>query len=102
MVPEDEEITLIVSKLKNGKSPGLSKLRAETLKEWLEEATWEEEPYTENWDQVTSCVKLCFVERSIYTDSIILVYGGPCTQRQWQLPGHWPVGDCLENYRVDY
>ena len=82
MVPEDEEIALIVSKLKNGKSPGPSKLRAETLKEWLEEATREQEPYMENWDQVTSCVKLCFVERN--TDSVILVYGGPCTQRQWQ------------------
>ena len=102
MVPEDEEIALIVSKLKNGKSPGPSKLRAETLKEWLEEATREQEPYMENWDQVTSCVKLCFVEQSIPTQlswsTVVLV---PKGSGNYQVR-HWPVGDCLENYRVDY
>ena len=66
-VPEDSKINLAVRKLENGKSPGPSKLRAEQLKKWLEEATREEEPQTENWDRITTLVKLCFEKQSIPT-----------------------------------
>ena len=66
-VPEDSKINLAVRKLENGKSPRPSKLRAEQLKGWLEEATREEGPHTENWGQITTLVKLCFEKQSILT-----------------------------------
>ena len=44
VVPEPDEIARAVCGLKNGKSPGLSKVRAEQLKEWVEGAYREEYP----------------------------------------------------------
>ena len=50
VVPEPSEIMEAVRKLRNEKAPGPSKGRAEHFKEWVEEATREENPYQGNWD----------------------------------------------------
>ena len=57
VVPEPSEIAEAVPQLKNGKAPGPSKVRAEHLKEWVEEAYWEVNPYHGNWDRVVKLVQ---------------------------------------------
>ena len=44
VVPEPRKIMEAVRRLRNGKAPGPSKVRAEHFKEWVEEATREENP----------------------------------------------------------
>ena len=56
-----------VCRLKNGKAPGPFKVRAERFKEWVEEATREENPYQGNWDRVVELVQSCFQERKVPT-----------------------------------
>ena len=48
VVLDPSKIMVAVRKLKNGKAPGPSKVRAENFKEWVEEATREENPYQGN------------------------------------------------------
>ena len=48
VVPEPSEIMEAVCRLRNGKAPGPSKVRVEHFKEWVEEATREENPYQGN------------------------------------------------------
>ena len=54
------KIMKAVCRLRNGKAPGPSKVRAEHFKEWVEEATREENPYQGNWDRVVELVQTCF------------------------------------------
>jgi len=76
-VPEDCEIAEAVKTLRNGKAPGPSKVRAEKLKEWLNEAIREENPHSENWDRLTELVKLCFLRNGVFLHSYL--------GRQWFL-----------------
>ena len=52
-----------VCRLRNGKAPGLSKVRAEHFKEWVEEATRDENLYQGNWDRVVELVQNYFWEQ---------------------------------------
>ena len=62
-IPDLSEIAEAVKQLRNGKAPSPSKTsRAETLKEWLDEATREEDPDPRNWDRLIKLVQLCFME----------------------------------------
>ena len=67
VVPEPDEIADAIRGLKNGKSPGPSKVRAEHLKEWVEEAYRDVDPYQENWDRVVDLIQTCFRERQVPT-----------------------------------
>ena len=67
VVPEPSEIMEAVRRLRNGKAPGPSKVRAEHFKEWVEEATREENPYQGNCDRVVELVQCCFQERQVPT-----------------------------------
>ena len=79
-VPEPDEIAKAVCGLKNGKSPGPSKLRAEHLKEWVEEAFREEHLYQGNWDRVVELIQTCFQEQQIPTQmlwsTVVLILKG--------------------------
>ena len=67
VVPEPSEIMEAVRRLRKGKAPGPSKVRAEHFKEWVEEATRDENPYQGNWDRVVALVQSCFQEQSVPT-----------------------------------
>ena len=67
VVPEPSEIMEAVRRLRNGKAPGPSKVRAEHFEEWVEEATRDENPYQGNWDRVVELVQSCFQERCVPT-----------------------------------
>ena len=66
-VPEPDEIAQAVRGLKNGKSSGPSRVRAEHLQKWVEEAYREEYPYQGNWDRVVDLVQTCFQEQQVST-----------------------------------
>ena len=51
-VPTEAEIAAAVDRLRNGKAPGPSKIRAEQLKRWLEDAYREKNPDPTNWNRV--------------------------------------------------
>ena len=67
VVPEPDEIAEAIQGLKNGKSPRPSKIRAEHLKEWVEEATRKKNPYQGNWNRVVDLIQTCFRERCVPT-----------------------------------
>ena len=67
VVPEPDKIADAIRGLKNGKSPGPSKDRAEHLKEWVKEAYRDVDPYQENWDRVVNLIQTCFRERQVPT-----------------------------------
>jgi hypothetical protein len=58
VVPDIDEIAEAVRRLRNGKAPGPSKVRAKKLKEWLFEAAREVNPEQENWNRVVEVVQL--------------------------------------------
>ena len=67
VVPEPDEIADAIKGLRNGKSPGPSKIRAEHLKEWVKEAYREHHPYQGNWNRVVDLIQTCFRERQVPT-----------------------------------
>ena len=67
VVPEPDEIADAIRGLRNGKSPGPSKVRAEHLKEWVKEAYRDVDPYQGNWDRVVDLIQTCFRERQVPT-----------------------------------
>jgi len=104
-VPDDCEIAEAVKKLRNGKAPGPSKVRAEKLKEWLKEATRKENPDSENWDRLTELVKLCFKERRVPTQlswsTVVLIpKGGGDYRGIGLLEIVWKVIESIINRRI--
>ena len=73
VVPEPDKIAKAVQGLKNGKAPGPSKVRVEYLKEWVEEAYREENPYKGNWDRVVDLIQTCFWEQKVLTNMLWLI-----------------------------
>jgi len=67
VVPEPDEIADAIRGLRNGKAPGPSQVRAEHLKEWVEEAERKVDPYQGNWDRVVDLIQTCFRERQVPT-----------------------------------
>ena len=65
VVPESDEIADTIQELKNGKSPGPSNVRAEHLKEWVQEAYREDHPYQGNWNRVVDLIQSCFQEQQV-------------------------------------
>lgn len=59
-IPSEEEIERHVKRLKNGKSPGPTGMRAEHLKGWLEAARRKEMPDGTHWCLLVSLVQECF------------------------------------------
>ena len=51
----------------NNIKPGPSKVRAEHLKEWVEEAYRDVRPYQGNWNRVVDLIQTCFWERQVPT-----------------------------------
>ena len=62
VVPEPDEIVEATRGLRNGKSPRSSNARAEHLKEWVEEAYWEDHPYQGNRKRVVDLIQTYFRE----------------------------------------
>ena len=70
VVPEPDKIVEAVHGLKNGKSPGPSKVRVEHLKVWMEEAYREENPYQGNWDKVVNLTQTYFWVQRVPTQKL--------------------------------
>ena len=105
VVPGVSEIADAVRKLRNGKAPGPSKVRAEKLKEWLLEATREENPDRENWNRVVKLVQLCFKERQVPTQlswsTVVLIpKGGGDYRGIGLLEIVWKVIESIINRRI--
>ena len=66
--------------MRNGKAFGPSKVRAEKLKEWLKEATREENLDSKKRYRLTELVKLCFKEWHVPTQlswsTVVLILTG--------------------------
>jgi len=71
--PDEEEIRAAVAELTNGRSAGVSRMRAEHLKGWLNVAKLEENPKTgpanvgagEHWEALVKLVQAVWDERKI-------------------------------------
>ena len=105
VVPEVDEIAEAVRRLRNGKAPGPSKVRAEKLKEWLLEATRQENPERENWNRVVKLVQLCFKERQVPTQLswstvVLLPKGGGDYRGIGLLEIVWKVIESIINRRI--
>jgi hypothetical protein len=105
VVPEVDEIAEAVRRLRNGKAPGPSKVRAEKLKEWLLEATRQENPDRENWNRVVKLVQLCFKERQVPTQLswstvVLLPKGGGDYRGIGLLEIVWKVIESIINRRI--
>ena len=60
-LPTDDEIGAAIKRLRNGRAPGPSKMKAETLKDWHREAfpedyDLEQEPDRTRWDLLTTLI----------------------------------------------
>ena len=105
VVPEPDKITEAIRGLKNGKSPGPSKVRAEHLKEWVEEAYWEENPYQGNWDRVVDLIQTCFRKQQVPTQiswsTVVLLPKGNGDYRGiGLLEISWKVIESIINQRI--
>ena len=105
VVPDVDEIAEAVRRLRNGKAPGPSKVRAEKLKEWLFEATRQENPELENWNRVVELVQLCFRERRVPTQLswstvVLLPKGGGDYRGIGLLEIIWKVIESIVNRRI--
>ena len=67
-VPDDAEIEVAVRRLRRGKAPGPTGLRADHLKEWLDAARREHEPDSANWDSLVALVQHCFESGELPTE----------------------------------
>ena len=54
------DIAVAVRKLRSGRAGGLSGMKAEHLKSWLQDATREKDPDTKAWDKVTGVTQEAF------------------------------------------
>ena len=59
-VPTEDEIANAVRRLKRGKAPGPSKMRADHVKDWLKDARRENPTDRSRWDHFVELVQLCF------------------------------------------
>jgi hypothetical protein len=59
-VPTEDEVEDAVKRLRRGKAPGPSGIRADHLKEWLAAARREQDPDSTNWTTLVNLVKHCF------------------------------------------
>ena len=105
VVPEPDEIAEAIPGLRNGKSPGPSKIRAEHLKEWVEEATWEKDPYQGNWNRVVDLIQTCFRERRVPTQMswstvVLLPKGNGDYRGIGLLEISWKVIESIINRRI--
>ena len=66
--PAPEEIAEAVRRLRRGKSPGPSGMRAEDLKQWLASAGRKENPDTRAWDTLVDLVQHIFREGDLPTE----------------------------------
>ena len=67
VVPEPDEIAGAIRRLRNKKSPGPTKIRAEHIKEWVKEAYREHHPYQGNWNRVVDLIQNCFRDQQVPT-----------------------------------
>lgn len=67
-VPDEKEIEEAVRRMRRGKAPGPSGLRAEDLKRWLANAREPEFPDKRNWDALVSLVQHAFRTGEIPTE----------------------------------
>ena len=72
VVPEPDKIADTICGLRNGKSTGPSKVRAEHPKEWVEEAYRDVDLYQGNWDRVVDLIQTCFREQQVPTQMLWL------------------------------
>ena len=105
VVLEPDEITDAIRGLRNGKSPGPSKVRAEHLKEWVEEAYRDVDPYQGNWDRVVDLIQTCFRERQVPTQMswstvVLLPKGNGDYQGIGLLEISWKVIGSIINQRI--
>ena len=94
-----------VCRLRNGKAPGPSKVRAKHFKEWVEEATREENPYQGNWDRVVELVQNCFQEQCVPTQMswstvVLLPKGNGDYRGIGLLKIGWKVIESIINRRI--
>ena len=67
-VPTEDEITQAVKRLKNGKSPGASKMTAAHLKKWYRQAhplKEEDVPEPEAWNKLVELVQHCWENKEL-------------------------------------
>ena len=105
VVPEPDKIADAIKGLRNGKSPGPSKIRAEHLKEWVEEATREKDPYQGNWNRVVDLIQTCFRERRVPTQMlwstvVLLPKGNGDYRGIGLLEISWKVIESIINRRI--
>ena len=67
-MPSEQEIATAVVRLRSGKLPGPTGLRAEDLKAWLAAAQQEEEPDRRNWETLVSLVQHAFLTGELPTE----------------------------------
>ena len=104
VVPEPDEIAEAILGLKNGKSPGPSKVRAEHLKEWVK-AYREHYPYQGNWNRVVDLIQTCFREQQVPTQilwsTVVLLPKGNGNYRGiGLLEISWKVIESIINRRI--
>ena len=105
VVPEPDKIAQAVWGLKNEKSPGPSKVRAEHLKEWVREAYREDHPHQGNWNRVVDLIQSCFRKRQVpsqmsWSTVVLLPKGNGDYQGIGLLEMSWKVIESIINWRI--
>ena len=103
-VPTEQEIAQAVRRLRNGKAAGPSKIRAEKLKEWLQEAEGEV-PDRTKWDLLVDLVQTCFQEQSlpsqmVWSTVVLLPKGGGGFRGIGLLEIIWKLIESIINRRI--